>query len=485
LEMDDESNQNVHSYMQESQDSDLMEEQHDLLIPAGQSGSSVGGAIFNFTNCIIGAGAIGLAGAIARSGGLISICLILFFAVLTKFSLDMVIDLSDGKSYEDLGKQAFGNAGWAAVLVSKKLYAFGCLIAYIVVVKDNFSSALKHLIFGNSDSKTFLATLLDKEDLVTLLLSAIIIFPLCLLRDMTPLSNLSAVGVLSMVLIVLIIVYLFFANPNDDVRVEGGTIFKNWFELRPGVFASLGTFVFSFVSQHTVNLAYTSLRPDLQTLSTWKIVSSISIGISTMVSLAVGVFVYATFWQKTQSDLFDMYPPLRIIDIAKLLLCVSMLLTFPLPFFACRELVIVAMLSLTQKLEVMDGDATAEQAYLDNMGAMEEPLLVLEEHGGEGDNELPWWLVSPRQLSLPYHVALTAVLWSIATFLAIVAPSLGDVLDLVGCATGTVIAFILPALFSFQLRGYSNLAALILLVGGLVGSIGTVFSVRKVIIDVR
>jgi sodium-coupled neutral amino acid transporter 11 len=481
--------QNVHSYMQESQDSDLIEEHHDLLISEGppppQTGSSVGGAIFNFTNCIIGAGAIGLGGAIARSGGLISICLILLFAVLTKFSLDMVIDLSDGKSYEDLGKHAFGDVGWAAVLVSKKLYAFGCLIAYIVVIKDNFSTALKHLIFGNSDSKIFLAKLLDEADLVTLLLSAIIIFPLCLLRDMTPLSNLSAVGVFSMVLIVLIIVYLFFANPNDVVRVDGGTIFENWLEVRPGVFESLGTFVFSFVSQHTVNLAYTSLRPDLQTLSTWKIVSSFSIGISTIVSLAVGVFVYATFWQKTQSDLFDMYPPLCVIDIAKLLLCISMLFTFPLPFFACRELVIVAVLSFTQKRQVMDDDATAEQTHLDVVGAMDEPLLVLEERGRVADNELPRWLVSPRQLSLPYHVALTAVLWSIATSLAIVAPSLGDVLDLVGCATGTVIAFILPALFSFQLRGYSNLAALILIVGGLVGSIGTVFSIRKVIIDVR
>ena len=450
-----------------------------------QSGSSLCGAILNFTNCIVGAGAIGLGGAIAMSGGLISIAAILFFAVLTKVSLDLVIHLSDGKSYEELGKQAYGTKGWIAVIVSKKLYSFGCLVAYIVVVKDNFSSALKHLIFASDSSTCFVATFLDKEDLVTLLLSTVVILPLCLLRDMTPLSNLSAMSVLSMVLIVIIIVYLFIVNPNNDVRNEGGTIYENWLEVKPGIFESLGTFVFSFVSQHTVNLAYESLRPDLQTLSTWMKVSSWSVGISTTLSLSVGIFVYITFWQKTQSDVFDMYPPLCAVDIAKLLLCVSMLLTFPLPFFSCRELVIVMLMSLTQKAEIQADDTTAEQENLDNMSAMEEPLLILEEQqlSAQEENELPLWILSKGQLTMRYHIILTILLWSIATSLAIVAPSLGDVLDFVGCSTGTLIAFILPALFSLKLQGYSNLAALLLIVGGTVGSVGTVFSIQKLFVD--
>jgi amino acid permease len=63
------------------------------------------------------------------------------------------------------------------------------------------------------------------------------------------------------------------------------------------------------------------------------------------------------------------------------------------------------------------------------------------------------------------------------------APSLGDVLDLVGCAAGTMIAFVLPGLFSFRLQGYTHLAAVILAVGGIVGLIGTVFSLQKLITD--
>ena len=195
--------------------------------------------------------------------------------------------------------------------------------------------------------------------------------------------------------------------------------------------------------------------------------------------------LYITFWQKTQSDVFDMYPPLCAVDIAKLLLCVSMLLTFPLPFFSCRELVIVMLMSLTQKAEIQADDTTAEQENLDNMSAMEEPLLILEEQqlSAQEENELPLWILSKGQLTMKYHIILTILLWSVATSLAIVAPSLGDVLDFVGCSTGTLIAFILPALFSLKLQGYSNLAALLLIVGGTVGSVGTVFSIQKLFVD--
>jgi hypothetical protein len=46
-----------------------------------------------------------------------------------------------------------------------------------------------------------------------------------------------------------------------------------------------------------------------------------------------------------------------------------------------------------------------------------------------------------------------------------------------------MIAFVLPGLFSFRLQGYTHLAAIILAVGGIVGLIGTVFSLQKLITD--
>jgi amino acid permease len=467
-------------------------------------GSTVAGATFNFTNSVVGAGAIGLGGAIAVSGGAVSIACIIFFGILTKLSLDMLIELTvktDGanSSYEDLGRVAYGTAGRLAVLISKTLYSFGCLVAYLIVIKDNAGPGLRNLLYRDNggaglSSSSWFETLLEREDLLTFVLSAAVILPLCLNRDMTTLSNFSIVSVFAMVAIVGIVILLWAINPNGEVRHQGGSTYENWFEIRPGLLESLGTFVFTFVSQHTVHLAYESLDRSVRTVSNWKKVSLFSILISTTVSLSVGVFVYMSFWQTTESDIFQMYPPdLVSIDIARLLLCVTMLLTFPLPFFTTREMIVLVSndcFGRNDESEEMRAALLAEDFGEDDLedtsffdptaAAIDDTNNGLQRHTPRviSQQRRPWLKPGEeRQLLSSYHIALTTILWSATTVLAIKSPNLGDVLDLVGCATGTFIAFILPALFSFRLVGYTHLAAAILVIGGIVGSVGTYFSI--------
>jgi amino acid permease len=210
--------------------------------PSSSSYSSFMGAVFNFTNCIVGAGAIGLGGAIAQSGGAISIFAILCFAVLTKLSLDLVMELSlrycdtNKASYEELGFVAFGNVGRTAVLCCKFLYSFGCLVAYLIVVKDNFASALQHFIFGSHHHHAehdAIYNLLSDSSLITFSLSVSVLLPLCLLRDMSPLAHLSMLSVLAMTIIVGIVLSLFFIKPN--IRLAGNGVYVNWFQVRPGI----------------------------------------------------------------------------------------------------------------------------------------------------------------------------------------------------------------------------------------------------------
>jgi amino acid permease len=216
-----------------------------------QHGSSIPAAIFNFTNCIIGAGAIGLGGAFSASGGLISVVSLLGFGILTKISLDMVIQLSvehshHNASYEELALLSYGRIGWASVITSKTLYSFGCLVAYIIVVKDNFATALLHLLVKDpaSDSSSMIVRVTRHDDAITWALSICVIFPLCLLRDMTSLSSLSMISVVSMVFIVVIVVYLFLVNPNHEIRqAPGGNVYQEWLVIRPG-------FVERYASRH-------------------------------------------------------------------------------------------------------------------------------------------------------------------------------------------------------------------------------------------
>jgi len=214
--------------------------------PTTTTGSSILGATFNLTNGIVGAGVIGLGGAMAVSGGLISIVYIIFFAILTKLSLDLLIDLtirnsSNGVgSYEELGKAAYGTFGRLMVLTTKFLYSFGGLVAFVVIVRENFGSGLRRLIYHDDDSSSSptsgFESFLQKDDILVVLLASFIILPLSLLRDMTPLAKFSIFSVLTFVGIVMIIVVIYFMNPGDEVRLDGGTVGENWFKIKTDMF---------------------------------------------------------------------------------------------------------------------------------------------------------------------------------------------------------------------------------------------------------
>jgi hypothetical protein len=93
----------------------------------------------------------------------------------------------------------------------------------------------------------------------------------------------------------------------------------------------------------------------------------------------------------------------------------------------------------------------------------------------------PRWLISHgdgKQLTVFWHAAVTFMLWFVVTSAAINGPSMIDVLHHVGAFTGAMIAFVLPALLSFKLKGYSHLSLMILGIGGLAGIIGTIHSLQ-------
>jgi amino acid permease len=589
---------------------------------------SLYGTIFNFINCIVGAGAIGLGGAIAQSGGIVSCIIIITVAILVKLSLDLIIDLSINSnnnnnsnsnppsnvslSYEDLGYNAFGPKGKLLVMVSKFVYAFGCIVAYTIIIYDNFGPAIRNLFHINPSSHhhkhemNFLIQwfywIISNDILCTWFISMTVILPLCLMRDMSTLAGTSFISIIAMLSIVGIVIYLWHIHNNhvdsitnttttatiifDDFDLQNyiiqttnstvpvvslkyhfmnirSDIYQHWFRIHWfGILNNMGTFVFSFVCHHTVHITYRSLIPEIQNLSTWKYVSTISLCVSCIISLTVALFCYMTFWDRTVSDIFQIYPETVLIDLAKLLLCITMMLTFPLPFFTCRELLILFFFTnpsinnsndehgnnTRNTNSILNGRNMNDPRNIDGdlFGDLNEPLLESIDERNDDDEDInninnsfenqhdtsnsieaaninninnevddsilpqsgsdilqlstsmDFSVLSTRaievwnsallpndhrQLKLMYHIAVTCKLWFIVTVMALAAPNLGDVLDFVGCCSGTLIAFILPAIFAIRLQGWSTIAIIILFVGGLIGTIGTVCSLLKLWTD--
>ena len=240
--------------------------------------------------------------------------------------------------------------------------------------------------------------------------------------------------------------------------------FYTHFQHYQNLCVSLGTFVFTYVAQHSIHLVFQSLKKGQQ--QHFSKATTLGTGISTMISMLLGFFVYMTFWENTSSAMFSLYPPSKAVDMCRILLCISMLLTYPFPFLVTRELLVLLYAGTNKSIRTPSGRQPAHEA---------EPLVARN----SVPDERASWLIpgSDRQLKQIYHILLTCVLWFITLGLALGASNLGSVLNLTGCATGTVISYILPSLFSLKLRGHTVLGTLLFVLGGSVGIVGTYYSV--------
>jgi len=214
------------------------------------SGSSLLGATFNFTNAIIGAGAMSLGGAFANSGGFVSIACCLVSAALAKLSSDQVVSLrstfpKECISYETIGEKCYGFVGKALVLMNKSLFAFGCLVAYVIVIKDNFGQGLEGILYHNNNTcnSTF-RTLLRNDTMVATIICTVVILPICLIMRRRQsissyLSILSLISILSTLFLVAIVIYLYFVNnnvPTNNEKNDDTLFVKRWLQIRIGLF---------------------------------------------------------------------------------------------------------------------------------------------------------------------------------------------------------------------------------------------------------
>jgi len=262
-----------------------------------EGNSTTADATFNFLSSIIGAGVIGYGSAIAQGGGLVSLAAVCLFAAMSKQAYDLVIELSvvdagEGAkgSFENLAHVCYPGWGRKAVEVAKSLFIFGCLVVFIVIFKDNFAPATYHLIYGdNQDASGLLADLLRSAYWTTFLVSTLVVLPLSLLRDVTPLSRFAAFKLGIFIYITFVVLVMFFKISGGEDHWSHFTdrqkLFKDWLVVHRGIAGSLGTFLFSFVAQHTVHICYQSLKPELRDMEHWRMVSLSATALGTVLSL--------------------------------------------------------------------------------------------------------------------------------------------------------------------------------------------------------
>eukprot|EP00743_Colponemidia_sp_Colp-15_P003816 GILK01004116.1.p1 GENE.GILK01004116.1~~GILK01004116.1.p1 ORF type:complete len:562 (+),score=86.08 GILK01004116.1:152-1687(+) len=397
---------------------------------------SIKGSVFNLASATLGAGALSLPYAFSETGLLLGIILLFCAAVITVYSIVLLIKVRDSgglKSYEEAAVALFGHNFGIICEVNIVIFCFGTAVAYIVAIGD-IIIPIADKVFEGSDS--LVATVLTTRPLLLTIYTTLIILPLCMLESMNSLRFTSFMGVASIIFLVITVL-----TRSIQAISEGrvGSVGTDWLLFNPdlgSIARSLSIFIFAFSCQTNVFSVYQDLMyPSARRMT--KVARRAS-GISLFVYVGMGVFGYLMFNKSTQGNILDNFkgdiPSDLMVMFAEIAMVFTLLLAFPLNIFPCRY-------------------------TIDIMLFLGKP---------------------PSRIRF---ILLTVLVVGAALALAIAVPGINVVFELLGGTSSAFVCFILPGLFYLRLRKgpwYSRqkLPAFCLVVGGsFLGILSTTFSV--------
>ncbi|KAM3832345.1 sodium-coupled neutral amino acid symporter 1 isoform 1-T2 [Vipera latastei] len=368
--------------------------------------TSLGMSVFNLSNAIMGSGILGLAFALANTGIVLFMLLLISVTLLSIYSINLLLACAKETGcmvYEKLGEQVFGTPGKIIVFGSTSLQNTGAMLSYLFIVKNELPAAIKFLM-GEDD--TFVAWYVDGRVLVVAV-TFLIILPLCLLKNLGYLGYTSGFSLTCMVFFLIVVIYKKFqlSCPFLDRNATDATSSNFSFvteACRPkyvtfnskSVYA-LPTIAFAFVCHPSVLPIYSELKDHSQ--KRMQMVTKISFFAMFVMYFLTAIFGYLTFYESVQSDLLHKYQNKDDILVltVRVAVIVAVILTVPVLFFTVRS----SIFELARK----------------------------------------------TKFHLCQHIVVTLILLMIINLLVIFIPSMKDIFGVVGTTSANMLIFILPS----------------------------------------
>jgi len=326
--------------------------------------SSLYKAAYNFINSIIGAGIIGIPYAFGECGMLGGLLLLIFVAWLVSQSVQMLIQCgikSNKLDYEELANHLLGKKGYYATIASMFLFAFGAQVAYLVIIGDTIPA----LTGAN-------------RELVISLVSALLILPLSLLKDMSLLSYTSLAAITADVLIVLLVVLTAPASAKSQ-NIHPSLQFETMSLFSPRLFAGIGTLSFAFVCMHNSFIVYRSLQE--RTQDNWNLVAKGSVSVCFVLAAIFGVSGYLAFGDQIKGDILNNFIVEREpIDWARGFLACCMIFVYPMEMFVTRHC-LVSILNEIKNRSRNTGDSEDGTELIRNSSTHSKNSNIFPENG--------------------------------------------------------------------------------------------------------
>uniref|UniRef100_A0A3B5MHE4 Solute carrier family 38 member 5a n=1 Tax=Xiphophorus couchianus TaxID=32473 RepID=A0A3B5MHE4_9TELE len=358
--------------------------------------TSFGMSIFNLSNAIMGSGILGLAYAMSNTGIILFIILLLFIALLSAYSIHLLLKCAGVvgiRAYEQLGNRAFGPPGK--------------MLAAIVITVHNIGGIL--------NSSLMIEWFLDGRYLI-IIVSAIIILPLALMKQLGYLGYTSGFSLSCMVFFLISVIYKKFSLPcffdssnttslhDDDFSKLNSTCDAKLFTINSEAAYTIPIIAFAFVCHPEVLPIYTELRNANK--KRMQKVANISILAMFVMYLLTAIFGYLTFYAGVEAELLHTYSKVDPLDVlilcVRLAVLVAVTLTVPVVLFPIRRAV----------LQIFFPDKPFHWAR---------------------------------------HILIAFSLIFVVNLLVIFVPSIKDIFGVIGATSAPSLIFILPAIFYIRI----------------------------------
>ncbi|XP_044133008.1 sodium-coupled neutral amino acid transporter 1 [Bufo gargarizans] len=379
--------------------------------------TSIGMSVFNLSNAIMGSGILGLAFALANTGIVLFVLLLISVTLLSIYSINLLLKCSQETGcmvYEKLGEQVFGTPGKFLVFGSTTLQNTGAMLSYLFIVKNELPNVIKFL-FGIEDTSWYLG-----GPFLLVIVTIGIILPLCLLKNLGYLGYTSGFSLTCMFFFLVVVIYNKFKIPCPYLIVNGtiispqnttadGECTPKYFTFNSKTAYALPTLAFAFVCHPSVLPIYSELRD--RTHEKMQQVSKISFFSMFLMYLLTAIFGYLTFYEKVGSELLGTYEDKSdvLLLTVRLAVIIAVILTVPVLFFTVRS----SLFELARKTKYI------------------------------------FW----------QHSLVTVILLAIIDLLVIFIPAMKDIFGAVGATSANMLIFILPSMLYLKItNGNDSLA---------------------------
>uniref|UniRef100_A0A672TBU2 Sodium-coupled neutral amino acid transporter 4-like n=1 Tax=Sinocyclocheilus grahami TaxID=75366 RepID=A0A672TBU2_SINGR len=413
--------------------------------------TSFGMSVFNLSNAIMGSGILGLSFAMANTGIILFVILLLGVAILSLYSVHLLlVTAKEGGSliYEKLGERAFGWPGKMAAFGSITLQNIGAMSSYLFIVKYELPEVIRAFRGLEENSGEWYLN----GNYAVVLVSIGIILPLSLLKNLGYLGYTSGFSLSCMVFFLGVLIYKktilpcplpFFYQHESNMSMNGSDALGLYVLQNASALASISAangphvpvnsavqftphpedvctpkyFVFNSQTVYTVPIlafafvCHPEVLPiysELKDRSRRKMqrVSNLSILAMLVMYLFSALFGYLTFYDHVEAELLHTFTKVYKFDTMLLLVRLAVLtavtLTVPIVLFPIRSSVITLCFA-------------------------------------------------GKEFSWIRHFLIAAAILAFNNLLVIFVPTIRDIFGFIGSSAATMLIFILPAAFYLRL----------------------------------